>query len=179
MLETHKKNDFTLGALRACWHPNFGLPCGISQKVRGVIKKETSIVPRRGAMGCSRISLPPVTQPQPAAWGLQTPGRLHGPSMEVPRGDVGTQEERTLPAVTVFRVTFLACPRGSLAHVYLSPFCREKQMCSWEVRECRIPLGDPRVTEATEFILMQVQSTLLLCKPLETTRGFGHLERVV
>lgn len=164
MLETQKKNDSPLGALCVCWHPNFGLTCEISQKVRGEIKKETSSVPWRGAMGCSRISLPPVTQPQSTAWGLQMPGMLHVPSMEVPRGDLGTQKERILPAVIILS-DLLSLPIRQFGPCLFVSFLQRKtskQMCSWEVGECWIPLGDPRVTGVTELILMQVQSTLLL-----------------
>lgn len=133
----------------------------------------------KGSRGLSRISLPPVTQPSLLSadsrrleccmfllWTCHV-GML---------GQVGMLGPYLLGLF--FGVTFLACPQGSLARVYLSPFCREKQQ-SWEVEECRMPLDDPRVTRATKFIRIQVQSTLLLCKPLGTTGGFSHLERVV
>lgn len=110
-----------MDTLCACWHYTFGLSRQAPIKKLGAGRKQVV---------CSGVKpfVPwPNTPPHlprrnllsgdPDVWNAADSGSAEVPSMDTRKGPY-----LLLLPVIIFRVSFLACPQGSSAHVYLSAF---------------------------------------------------------
>lgn len=140
-------------------------------------------------MHCSRISLTQITQPESAVWGFQIPEHskfdVHASAIDG-CWDTPGKDPYLLPPCDFFfffGVCSLTCPQGRFAHVYLFPFFAEKnahadmQLASGEMAWSH--WVRPESQGRLSYFAFWCSPPFHPSEPLETMRGFSHLNQVV